>query len=274
MVNKAPAFSCIVLLVLAGAARANARFDVEAYRHVLKHFTREVPDLAGTAVDYAGLSRSVAWRRVVASLSEADTAALSSSSERLSFWINAYNILAIDFVVRSYPIASIRNLGSILRPVWDRQAGVIGGRPYTLNFIEHEILRPMGEPRVHGAIVCASRSCPSLRRSPYEAPQLEAQLSEAMTAWLADPRKGMRIDPKSRTVFLSRIFEWFAADFSSGGGVLEVVSRYAPETARTWLKRAMPDVRVKYLDYDWGLNDWPNDSQDREASAFGDAVSR
>jgi len=42
--------------------------------------------------------------------------------------------------------------------------------PYSLDAIEHGILRKsFQEPRVHFAIVCASRSCPDLRPEPFEA---------------------------------------------------------------------------------------------------------
>jgi hypothetical protein len=91
-------------------------------------------------------------------------------------------------VRRHYPIDSIRSIGSFFSPVWKKTAGEIGGRSYTLYEIEHEILRPMGEPRIHAAIVCASLSCPPLRREPYRAAELEAQLEDNVRRWLADPR--------------------------------------------------------------------------------------
>ena len=49
---------------------------------------------------------------------------------------------------------------------------------YTLNAIEHQILRKMDEPRIHFAINCASASCPKLAQKPYTAINLEAELQE------------------------------------------------------------------------------------------------
>jgi hypothetical protein len=87
--------------------------------------------------------------------------------------------------VRHPGIASIRDIGSLLRPVWNREAGRVGRRARSLGEIEHEILRPLGDPRIHGAIVCASVSCPPLRREPFAAARLDAQLDDQMRRWLA-----------------------------------------------------------------------------------------
>jgi hypothetical protein len=206
-------------------------------------------------VDYAGLGRSAAWRRLVAGLERFDPDALGSRAERLAFWINAYNLLAIDLVVKGYPLESIRDLGSLWRPVWKREAGRVGGRPVTLDEIEHEILRPLGEPRIHAAIVCASLSCPALRREPYGAEQLEAQLDAAARRWLADREKGLALDPERGTLALSKIFDWFAQDFAAQGGVLAFATRHAPPAERAWLERHAGRARLRYLDYDWRLND-------------------
>jgi len=205
-------------------------------------------------VDYRGLAESPAWRRLVDGLALADPDALAGRAERLAFWIDAYNILAIDLVVRHPGIGSIRDIGSLLRPVWDREAGRVGGRARSLGEIEHEILRPMGDPRIHGAIVCASVSCPPLRREPFSAGHLDALLDDQMRRWLASPEKGLRIDRGSNTVKLSRVFDWFARDFEAEGGALAFASRYAPEPERAWLAANAADLRIRYLPYDWDLN--------------------
>ncbi len=226
----------------------------ELWATLLARHTREVSDTAGVRVDYRGLAESADWKRLVAALAEAQPDAFDGRAERLAFWIDAYNILAIDLVVRHPGIGSIRDIGGWLRPVWDREAGRIGGRPYSLGEIEHEILRPMGEPRIHGAIVCASVSCPPLRREPFAAARLDEQLDEQMRRWLASPEKGLRIDREARVVELSRVFDWFGGDFEAAGGALAFASRYAPEADRRWLEAHASDVRVRHLPYDWSLN--------------------
>jgi len=234
------------------APRAGA-LDADLYASVLERYTVAVDDIASTRVDYAALRASEDWAALVRSLQESDPGGLGSRDEKLVFWINAYNILAIDLVRRHYPLESIRSIGSFFAPVWKREAGEIHGRAYTLHEIEHEILRPMGEPRIHGAIVCASLSCPPLRREPYRASDLDAQLEDNVRRWLADPRKGARIDRGAKTLTVSPIFDWFAEDFP--GGVVPFVAAHLPAEQASWIRSHASALRVRYLDYDWSLND-------------------
>jgi hypothetical protein len=244
----------LVLTCIAMSAAAES-FDADLYAEVLARHTREVEDTAGVRVDYAGLASSAAWRRVVSNLSRTDPDALSGRDERLAYWINAYNILAIDIVVQNHPVDSIRDVGSFLRPVWKREAGTLGDRRVTLDEIEHRILRPLGEPRIHAAIVCASVSCPPLHREPFRSADLDAQLEAVTRRWLADPRKGVRIDRETRSVELSRIFDWFGDDFAAVGGVLTFVARHVGPDDRRWLEANGDRASLRYLDYDWRLND-------------------
>lgn len=241
------------IAVLAFASPA-AALDLALYEQILGRHTVEVEDLARTRVDYRALTRSQDWQRLRASLEASDPARLATRAEQLAFWINAYNLLAIDWIVRHYPVESIRDLGSLLRPVWERPAGTIGGRPYTLDEIEHQILRPLGEPRVHAAIVCASVSCPSLARTPYRAPHLNAQLDASLARWLANPRKGSRLVSGAGVLHLSAIFDWFAEDFEAAGGVLPYLTPHLPEATRRWLAEHGGKAELAYFDYDWSLN--------------------
>jgi hypothetical protein len=244
-----------VALGLLAAPAASQPLDEALYARLLARHTREVPDLAGVRVDYAGLARSSDWRSLVRGLEAGDPGALSTRAERLAYWIDVYNILAIDLVVRSYPVESIRDLGSLFTPVWKKPAGRVGGRSITLHEIEHEILRPMGDPRIHGAIVCASLSCPALRREPWTATRLDSQLDAGLRTWMADRRKGLRVDREAGRVWLSKIFDWFDVDFEASGGVIAFAARYAPEAERDWLEGEGAQVRPDWLDYDWRLND-------------------
>jgi len=254
-VRHAPGLAVLLLAACLSAPASSARgIDAALWGAILARHTREVGDAAGVRVDYRGLRESSDWTRLVAGLGDATPPGPDRRAGQLAFWIDAYNILAIDLVVRHPGIESIRDIGSLLRPVWDREAGSVGGRARSLGEIEHEILRPLGEPRIHAAIVCASVSCPSLRREPFAAERLEDQLDDQMRRWLADPAKGLRVDRASGTLHLSRVFDWFAEDFERGGGVLAFVSRYAPASEREWLAARGDEVRIRYLPYDWSLN--------------------
>lgn len=241
----------LMALMLAGAAPAARALDLELYASILAANTVAVDDIASTRVDYAALQKSAPWEMLIRSLRDSDPTSLASRNDRLAFWINAYNILAIDVVQRHYPIDSIRSLGGLLTPVWKQPAGTIGGRTHTLDEIENEILRPMHEPRIHAAIVCASLSCPPLRREPYRATELDAQLDDNVRRWLADPRKGSRIDRTDHVLFVSRIFDWFSGDF---GDVPSFVASHRSAEDGAWIRAQGKALAIRYFDYDWSLN--------------------
>lgn len=243
-----------VALAIALVAVEAPALDEGLYATLLEAHTVAVDDIASTRVDYAALRTSPAWERLIVSLRESDPRRVRSRRAKIAFWINAYNILAIDLVRRHYPIDSIRSIGGFFSPVWKKKAGEIGGRSYTLHEIEHEILLPMGEPRVHGAMVCASLSCPPLRREPYRAADLDAQLDDNARRWLADPRKGARIDRATRTLRLSRILDWFADDF--GDSVLPFVAAHLPDDDASFVRAQGDALRIRYFDYDWSVNDY------------------
>ncbi|MCZ6541330.1 MAG: DUF547 domain-containing protein, partial [Nitrospinae bacterium] len=142
--------------------------------------------------------------------------------------------------------------GNLLGSVWKKTVGVVGGKDDTLNEIEHEIIRKMGDPRIHAAIVCASVSCPDLRKEAYTKEHLDAQLNDQLRRFLANRGKGLQINHKNGRILLSKIFDWFEDDFEPKGGVLPFLARYAPEPDRSLLKNG--DADVSYLDYNWDLN--------------------
>ena len=246
----------LAALVTSGSARAQVVdcFDVALYGKVLQAHTRAISDVVGTRVDYPGLRADLAWKKVLRSVRTCDPAKLTTRHAKLAFWINAYNIFAMDLVAKHWPVNGIKDIGSLLFPVWDKTAGEIFGRTYSLDQIENEQIRPLGDPRIHAAIVCASISCPSLAREPYLGATIDAQLDAAFARFVANPGKGFRLDRSVVTIHLSSIFKWFAEDFEKQGGPLAVIARFLGEADRSWLAANTAKARFEYMDYDWRVN--------------------
>lgn len=247
-------FSLLMLLTLAGVPSAAWPFDFSGWDGLLKKHVAPTR-LAGVhlaGVDYVALKKDPSFGKLVAQLKTFSPATFKTHKEKLAFWINVYNIMAVKMVLDHYPVESIKDAGGLFSPVWKKTVGVVGGRETTLNHIEHEILRKMDEPRIHAAIVCASVSCPDLRNEAFTVEQLDAQLDDQLRQFLANPDKGLTIDRTKQRVGLSRIFDWFEEDFESRGGVTKFIARYAPEKDREWLRKGKRDVY--YLDYNWDLN--------------------
>ena len=204
------------------------------------------------AVNYASLKKDPVFSGLITRLESYSPASLESRESTLSFWINVYNILAAKMITDHYPIESIKDVGSFFKPVWKRAAGTVGGKERTLNDIEHEILRKMNEPRIHVAIVCASVSCPDLRREAYSSGKLNEQLDHQMEKFLRSREKGMKLDERKNRVYLSAIFKWFAEDFESRGGVLKYIGQYVTAEERKMLNNSK--IKISYLYYNWKIN--------------------
>jgi hypothetical protein len=182
-----------------------------------------------------------------------DTSTLTGT-EQLAFWINAYNALALHEVLQRYPVDSIRpnTLGVIPeRSFFVDEKHVVGGQNYSLDGIENNILRTLGEPRIHFAINCASTSCPKLLNEAYDARKLNGQLDDQGKAFVNDPSRN-GFDATTNTANLSKIFDWFKGDFDSKGGVTAFLLTFAEGDAKTVLEN--PAVTIDYLAYDWSLN--------------------
>ena len=229
-------------------------FDFKGWDGLLKKHVKPTT-LAGVrliGVDYPGLKKDPAYSKLIGDLKSFSPAKLKSEKDKLCFWINVYNIMAVKMVLDHYPVDSIKDVGSPTKSVWKKKVGVVGGKEMTLDEIEHEILRKMGDPRIHAAIVCASVSCPDLRQEAYTTDHLDRQLDDQFKRFLANTGKGLQVDAEGGGIVLSKIFDWFEEDFESRGGILAFLFRYAPRKYRPFLKKGSDNV--SYLDYNWDLN--------------------
>ncbi|HWP65130.1 MAG TPA: DUF547 domain-containing protein [Candidatus Limnocylindria bacterium] len=176
--------------------------------------------------------------------------------QKLAYWINAYNAYTVRLILDHYPLKSIREIGLLPGAAFRKEfipSKGVRGKTLSLDDIEHEILRKdFSEPRIHFAIVCASKGCPTLRSEAYRAADLERQLDDAARTFVRDSAKN-RFDASKRTLYLSSIFKWFREDFERAAKPLpEFVARFADEQTAAGLRAG--SVRIEFLDYDWSLN--------------------
>ncbi|MGJ3250453.1 MAG: DUF547 domain-containing protein [Elainellaceae cyanobacterium] len=178
------------------------------------------------------------------------------ANTQLAFWINLYNALCIQQVLKHYPITSIRPkilgipnwigfLWFFLHPIYQ-----LGDRRYSLNRIEHRVLRrQFQDPRIHFALVCAAVGCPLLRNEAYLPETVQTQLEEDAQRFIQNPDK-VRYEARDRTLYCSKIFKWYHRDFLQ-------VAPSIPDYIQNYLTAPMPmgdEVNVRYLPYDLSLN--------------------
>ena len=210
-------------------------------------------------VDYAAWKSSSTDRKnlqmYLHQLSRASRSQPASRQARLAFWINAYNAITLQGILQVYPTSSIRNHTSRFGGynIWKHLRLRVDGAAYSLEHIEYEILRKMEEPRIHFAIVCASVGCPRLLNAAYSADKLEEQLTINSKDFFSRGQN-LRVDAAAGVIHLSSILSWFGNDFGdSQSARFEYLTPYLPAAALP--VAGSPQTRVKYLDYDWSLND-------------------
>lgn len=232
-----PSFLAFVLVLSLQACAQET--DLHASYHALLNTHTD----ANGQVDYEGLKpHAPALKAYLNRLADTNVEGMPTKEEQMLFYVNLYNAATIDLILDNYPTTSIMGLDS--GKTWDVKRVRLGKKLLSLNEIEHEILRKRwDDPRIHVAVNCAAASCPALFLAESEE-QLNEMLDESMRAFVNDTTKNTIA---SDTLFLSKIFEWYADDFGD---------------IKTYLKTYVVDPEliddqtvVRFRPYDWSLNE-------------------
>lgn len=241
-----PGINIIILTaLLLTPVWARSPVNHSAFGSLLKaHVKNGLVDYQGFKADEAALDVYLAY---LANISPIDL----DRSEQMAFYINAYNAWTIKLILMHYPgVESIKDLGTLFKSPWKKKFVRLDGELVTLDHIEHDILRPkFHDPRIHFAINCASKSCPPLLSEPFTGSRLDGQLDGAARRFINDPHSNYQ---KGDTLYVSRIFKWFAEDFDHD--ILGFFRSYAVGKLAAQIADAGNPIKIKYLDYDWSLN--------------------
>lgn len=244
-----------------------ATYDAQLKKHV-----KWLPDNKQSRVNYKGFAAERAeFGKTLESFSAVTPAQFAgfNKEQQMAFLINAYNAFTIELILTKYPdVKSIKDLGTTFGSPWKKSFFKLLGEERSLDWIEHDKLRPTGknivnggyqDPRIHVAIVCASIGCPAIPPEAFTATKLDSQLDAGMARFVGDKTRNRHADGKLQ---VSSIFKWFKDDFEKGykgfGKVEDVFAKYADtlsnDSAIQGQIRAKT-VSISYLDYDWSLND-------------------
>ncbi|MGB3800330.1 MAG: DUF547 domain-containing protein [Lewinella sp.] len=195
---------------------------------------------ASGQVDYDGIRQNINKLNAYLSLLSDEVPDTNwGNEEALAYWINTYNAFTIKLIIDNWPVNSIREI----EEPWDSKFIVLDGDSYSLNQIEHEIIRPnFAEPRIHFALVCAAVSCPPLAKMAYTADNLDQMLERQTRQFINNEEFNVT---QEEVVRISPLFDWYGEDFDD---VSAFLNRY--------LRTDIPSGKQLYfLDYDWSLND-------------------
>ncbi len=223
--------------------------DHSEWSHFLSKYASARDD-GLNVVDYRGVSSedAMALDAYIEMLSAIDATTLNKD-EQLAFWINMYNAVTVQLIIKSEPVDSIRDLN---KP-WDRPRVTVNGVFLTLNQIESGIIRPVyDDPRIHYAVNCASIGCPNLALMAYSGSTLNDMLDAGARNYINHPR-GVTV--KGRRVTASKIFGWYREDFGADiQAVLDHIRKYADDDLKAALEGR---TKISKYKYDWNLNE-PN----------------
>ncbi|MGE3831686.1 MAG: DUF547 domain-containing protein [Parvibaculaceae bacterium] len=200
-------------------------------------------DFSGLIGDHTGLEDVV---KFVGEVDPASTPALFlTASDRLAYYIDAYNALAMDGVLDAGVPKRFGWLGR-LRFFYLRKF-VVGGRSISLYSLENDVIRPMGDPRVHFALNCMSVSCPRLPRTAFTTGGIDRELDAAAREFINEDRN-VHVDREAHVVRLSAIFDFYTKDFlAKAPSLIAYVNHY----------RTIPipsGYGVSFADYNWSIN--------------------
>ncbi|MDC1451778.1 DUF547 domain-containing protein [Vicingaceae bacterium] len=194
-------------------------------------------------VNYEGFKKDlVALDAYLNSLSATNPDANWTRSEAMSYWINAYNAYTIKLMLNNYPLKSIMNVNG--GKAWDLKFINIKGEKYSLNNIEHDILREkFFDPRIHFAVNCASISCPKLSNTAYFAEGLDGKLDKAAKEFINNSSKNNITADKAQ---ISKLFDWYKDDFTKNGTVKDYLNKYSTTK--------FTSNNISFKEYNWNIN--------------------
>jgi hypothetical protein len=174
--------------------------------------------------------------------------------QQLATLIDLYNAVVLDAIAARYKPGYSPSDDDFA--LFKEKIVPLKQKMISLNELENEIIRPtFKDPRVHAALVCGAVSCPPLRSQAYTRDNVQDLLEENMKRFINDPQRNV-IDEQAKTLKLSKIFDWYSADFGGEDGVRRTISRYSGKDVSGY--------KLEFLEYDWTLNDRAAGAEHRE----------
>ncbi len=238
-------FAAVFLASILGVRADESTSWINTYNHLLGKY------VTSGGVRYAAWKANAedmkALQQVVDGIAQEKISGLSKK-EQLAHYINAYNAWILHEALGKYPTKSVKDL---LFTFFTGQRIKVAGESMSFNHLEKDIIRPkFGDPRVHFALNCASRSCPPLNPEAFRGDKLDAQLDKLASAFV-NSQKGVDYEAGKKTAALSAIFDWYKDDFKSAGGPLAFINKRRHEPLPN-------DIKITYQTYDWSLNEVKN----------------
>ncbi|WP_299681326.1 DUF547 domain-containing protein [uncultured Tenacibaculum sp.] len=193
-----------------------------------------------------------------------------SENKKKAFWINAYNAYTIKIIIDNYPpkkkvdIEKKQNSNNAVsfvitntisnsitfikkdgKDAWNYRFAKIGGKLYTLNEIEHGIIRKQfNDGRIHVGLNAASYSGPKFVNYAFTENNIDQNLEQLTRQFINDSTKNKI---SNTDIEISKVFEWYPEDFNMGN-IITFINKYSNV-------KVLSNAEIKYMNYNWKLND-------------------
>ena len=260
--------ACVLLISFMTGPRAAFDHQHNAWSALLAKHVVLIDGGKASQLRYAGMAQERAvLRAYLDTLGQVTEQEFRSwtKPQQLAFLINAYNANMVELVLTRYPkLGSVWDFGKVFNNPFKSRFIRLFGRDYSLDMIEHDTIRMRGvydEPRIHFAVNCASVGCPMLREEAYVGERLEGQLEDQTRRFLSDKSRN-RYNGSANALEVSEIFKWYRADFESGHRGIrsreQFFASYAAQIAESPEHQRQvreQKANIRYVEYDWRLND-------------------
>ena len=244
----------VIGLFYLATASANVAYEqaIETWRGILSEYVDEQgrTDFKRLATMPADLNQVVSVLQTFGPNTAPDY--FDTEEKVLAYHINTYNALAMHGVIDEGIPKAFNS--------FFKRAGFFRFRKVTLDGdetnlydYENKVIRKFNEPRIHFALNCMVKDCPRLPQEPFEADTLDEQLERGATEFFSKDVHFFR-NPDKKEVWVSEILDFYTEDFAASGktqALIPYINRYLDDKIPT-------DWRVKFINYDWTINQQPN----------------
>ncbi|XP_065910652.1 uncharacterized protein [Dysidea avara] len=188
------------------ATGSDLKTSYEFWDEVVSHHISpgHLEGISVNVVDYESIRSDGNFYKYLTVIRDVDTKNFTRS-ELYAFFMNVYNAFAIKMILdhscdNCTPIKSIRDISSLLSPVWTKTAGYAAGKSWSLDEVENYLRNPKSfqeDSRLHACIVCASISCPDVLTDAFEPSTVDEQMTSQMETFLKNTKKGLAMDKSS-----------------------------------------------------------------------------
>ena len=158
--------------------------------------------------------------------------------EQKAYWLNLYNSLTIQGLLKNYPLKSVRasKLNTRVK---------VAGIKLSRADIGDRILRPLWHDyKVIFGLSCATVGCPAIQAKAFTVANMDALLRQSAREFINHPR-GLVVSRQEMRV--SKIFDWYREDFGADDKrLLKLFAHYADDKKALYILGFSGDIEFNY----------------------------